>query len=358
MPLISILIPTFNRGYILSECFTHLKTLATQFPEKFEILVSNNNSSDNTLLICEEWKKEFSNLVNFECFNNSKNIGVSKNIISLFEKANGRYSLLLGDDDKIITSTFGRVITSLEDKLNPSALIQGFWPHSPKIISYGFCDYKAASSLFYEYGNSWAGIIDSQAAKEVLQIHSIRAIAEEIVWPQTLVGFIAIYNLKYRPIFITDFQVGESIYGSQNITNKDYWVKSLLGLLKCAVQIDLFCSTNWIKKTFLSCKCIGFLSHLKAIISFSIISSNTSSSSVRDILKKNFGLHGYLYSAFFYLLDFHSNKLKYIYVFLYSIKTFSSFNGALKKIDLLREKYNKEVAIKSASNYRDISDWF
>jgi len=47
-----------------------------------------------------------------------------------------------------------------------------------------------------------------------------------------------------------------------------------------------------------------------------------------------------------------------MHINLYSIKTFSSFDGALKKIDLLTEKYNKEVAIKSASHYRDISDWF
>ena len=46
-PYISIIIPTYNRAHLLSQTVDSF--LAQEYPQdRFEIILSNNNSSDNT----------------------------------------------------------------------------------------------------------------------------------------------------------------------------------------------------------------------------------------------------------------------------------------------------------------------
>lgn len=51
---ISIIICTFNRVLYLPKCLEHLKN-QTENPSNFEIILVNNNSSDNTAEICQEY---------------------------------------------------------------------------------------------------------------------------------------------------------------------------------------------------------------------------------------------------------------------------------------------------------------
>lgn len=51
---ISIIICTFNRVLYLPKCLEHLKN-QTEKPSNFEIILVNNNSSDNTAEICQEY---------------------------------------------------------------------------------------------------------------------------------------------------------------------------------------------------------------------------------------------------------------------------------------------------------------
>ena len=53
---ITLLIPTYNRAELLDKC---LKSVSEQtFDGKIHCVISNNNSSDNTVDVVEDWKKK------------------------------------------------------------------------------------------------------------------------------------------------------------------------------------------------------------------------------------------------------------------------------------------------------------
>ena len=55
-PLLSVLIPNYNYGNYLGYC---LESLLSQTYNNFEVLFSDNRSTDNSFEIAEEYRKKF-----------------------------------------------------------------------------------------------------------------------------------------------------------------------------------------------------------------------------------------------------------------------------------------------------------
>ena len=90
-PKVTICVPTFNRAKLLSDC---LKSCLAQNYPNFEIVISNNASSDNT----EEIVKGFdNNLINY--YKQSTTIPALDNWNYCINKANGEYLTFVSDDD-------------------------------------------------------------------------------------------------------------------------------------------------------------------------------------------------------------------------------------------------------------------
>ena len=70
-PLISVCIPTFNSEKYIIEC---LQSVLNQTYTEFEIIISDNDSSDDTLNLIESFKDE-----RIKIFKNEKNIGMGNN---------------------------------------------------------------------------------------------------------------------------------------------------------------------------------------------------------------------------------------------------------------------------------------
>ena len=82
-PLISIGVPVKNGG---CELRTALDSLVNQTYRNIEIIISNNNSSDETGTIC----REFSNKDNrIKLYEQGKDLNVIENLQLVFEKSNG-----------------------------------------------------------------------------------------------------------------------------------------------------------------------------------------------------------------------------------------------------------------------------
>ena len=94
IPLVTIAIPTYNRanGYLRNAIECALR----QTYQNVEIVVSDNCSSDNT----EDVVKGFSDQ-RVRYFRQQVNIGANNNFNFCLERANGKYLLLLHDDDLI-----------------------------------------------------------------------------------------------------------------------------------------------------------------------------------------------------------------------------------------------------------------
>lgn len=93
-PLISILIPTFNRSSIV--CRAIESALALPYPNK-EVLVSDNGSVDGTYqMLVDKFGDEI------HLFHHKETMPMASHWRYLLEQANGEYFLLLSDDDYLV----------------------------------------------------------------------------------------------------------------------------------------------------------------------------------------------------------------------------------------------------------------
>lgn len=111
-PLLTIAIPTWNRGKFLDKCLKYLENeLKTIDASKVEIIVSDNFSRDNTKEIVKKYQTKG---VKIKYLFNKKNFGSDYNFISCFKKASGRFIQLLSDDDIIVENKLKFIINILE----------------------------------------------------------------------------------------------------------------------------------------------------------------------------------------------------------------------------------------------------
>lgn len=95
-PLVSILIPTYNREKFIKEC---ILSAINQSYKNIEIIIVDNNSSDKTSAICKELENRFNNI---KFFSNDANIGPVRNWKKSIDLANGELGKILFSDDLLL----------------------------------------------------------------------------------------------------------------------------------------------------------------------------------------------------------------------------------------------------------------
>lgn len=104
-PKLTIAIPTYNRAQKLKECI--YRAINYTMDKDVEILVSDNASSDNTMDVVMDIKKEYPEILYFR---NDENVGFDGNFLNCFERASGEYVWLLSDDDILLPGAIETVI--------------------------------------------------------------------------------------------------------------------------------------------------------------------------------------------------------------------------------------------------------
>ena len=99
-PLLTIAIPTFNRALYLEQTLSQLqKEISKCSIKNVEIVVSDNSSPDDTEKVVN---LAVSLGLPIRYIKNIENIGSDANIAQCFNQANGKYVLILGDDDLFV----------------------------------------------------------------------------------------------------------------------------------------------------------------------------------------------------------------------------------------------------------------
>ncbi len=110
-PLLTVAIPTWNRGRYLAE---NLAQLAAELrgvpPGKVEVLVSDNCSPDDTGAVVERARAAG---LPVQYVRNEKNLGWALNFAQAFDLSQGRYVLLMGDDDLFVDGALGLLLDRL-----------------------------------------------------------------------------------------------------------------------------------------------------------------------------------------------------------------------------------------------------
>lgn len=91
--LVSIGLPTFNRATSLVRA---VDSLLAQTYENFELVISDNASTDNTEKICREYARN-NNRIKY--FRQEQNIGMVENYKFVLKKVSGDYFMMASDDD-------------------------------------------------------------------------------------------------------------------------------------------------------------------------------------------------------------------------------------------------------------------
>lgn len=111
--LLSILIPTYNRK---KNIMANLEMLSSYIDKlkccpEVEIVISNNCSTDGTLIELEKFCKR--KIIKCKVYNQGSNIGLEKNALFCLKEAGGVFSMFLGDDDYININYLKKVLDYL-----------------------------------------------------------------------------------------------------------------------------------------------------------------------------------------------------------------------------------------------------
>lgn len=108
-PVLSILIPTYNRAECLDECLSALvRGLASAVATEVEILISDNASTDGTQKVCERYVRDYPNSIVY--VRQPENIGPSANFTFLIRQGRGKFLKFLNDRFAVEPDTVRRLI--------------------------------------------------------------------------------------------------------------------------------------------------------------------------------------------------------------------------------------------------------
>jgi glycosyltransferase involved in cell wall biosynthesis len=148
--LLTIAIPTFNRASYLDQCLQHICGQLKKDEDRVEILISDNNSTDNTSEIVNKYISQ-GFVLNY--LKNNENIGSDMNFVQCFNLAKGKYILILGDDDVLLENAIGNILEILEKDdygivfLNSYSFANDFVKERPKAYFTGYKVYANAAQF-------------------------------------------------------------------------------------------------------------------------------------------------------------------------------------------------------------------
>lgn len=103
-PLVTILIPTYNRAEYLDEC---LYSVLRQDFNDYEVIIRDNASEDETKSVVDKYESLFNVGSNYRYIRNEINVGIDQNEgDGLTTDCRGKYCVILHDDDFFINEKF------------------------------------------------------------------------------------------------------------------------------------------------------------------------------------------------------------------------------------------------------------
>ncbi len=109
-PLVSLCIPTFNRSRYLNSLLETLRLQMAAFPYAYEIVISDNASTDNT----PELIAHHAQWLPIRCIRQSENIGCFPNVQFVMTQAQGRYMIYMSDDDCVLGEPLAQAIAAMQ----------------------------------------------------------------------------------------------------------------------------------------------------------------------------------------------------------------------------------------------------
>jgi len=121
---LSIGLPVFNGEKFLHKC---LSSLLEQSYEDFEIIISDNASTDKTEIICQEYSKK-DKRINY--IRQEKNIGLLPNFNFVLEQSDNEFFMWMGVDDYILPDYVKKNMNILKSNSNVVGSVSKIQPYT------------------------------------------------------------------------------------------------------------------------------------------------------------------------------------------------------------------------------------
>lgn len=145
-PKLSICIPTYNRARYLQKTLSNLVSIEA-FPFEYEIVVSDNCSTDETPRVVAKFRKKCSRI---RYLRQTRNVGPEANFVSVCRMAAGEYVLYHADDDMLIPEAVVSVVRFLEQNQNVVACYAPWeWWNEATRVSLGLT-YSLETEMVFE----------------------------------------------------------------------------------------------------------------------------------------------------------------------------------------------------------------
>jgi len=131
-PLLTVAIPTYNRAEFLDKCLDSIFSEVNYDPN-FEIVVSDNASTDNTYEVVQKYKEFHNNIIYYK---QTQNVGFSKNLKTVLDLATGQYINPHGDDDFFNPGMIYEIINMI-NKNKDCSVMYTCWKNVPLNITSG-----------------------------------------------------------------------------------------------------------------------------------------------------------------------------------------------------------------------------
>lgn len=106
--LVSVVVVTYNSSQSILQT---LESVRMQDYEKIELIISDDNSSDNTIAVCEEWINNHRNrFVKSKIITTLQNTGVTGNVNRGWKACSGEWVKILGGDDLFMPHAISAVM--------------------------------------------------------------------------------------------------------------------------------------------------------------------------------------------------------------------------------------------------------
>jgi len=125
---ISIIIPAYNSERFIKECISNI---LKKIDKKIELIIVNDNSSDNTKKICH---KLLNGKKNTRIINLKKNLGVSVARNIGIRESKGKYLIFLDSDDLLLKQTLSKINKLIDESNNKDILFFPSYDPINKII--------------------------------------------------------------------------------------------------------------------------------------------------------------------------------------------------------------------------------
>lgn len=133
--LLTISVPTYNGSKTISNM---LDVLLPQCNGQVQVLISDNASTDNTKEIIENYCMKYPQI---KYIRNEKNIGPDSNFLQCMELAEGKYTLLLSDDDILMEGKLQLILNFLKYNEDISLVYLNAKGFHEKYIDEAHCEF-------------------------------------------------------------------------------------------------------------------------------------------------------------------------------------------------------------------------